>query len=313
MTDRSGDAPQNMSRPSQAPAERAAGAPLVMLPGLMGNAEVFLPQLRALSGVVPTMIAPLLGGDRIELIADHLLARLPARFSLAGLSMGGIVAMEILRRAPQRVSRLCLISTSPLPDTPAQAAEWEPLIIAARSGRLADVLRSCLPVECLAPSPQRLDILNSIYEQALALGPELFVAQARALQRRTDQQAALRRFKGPSLILCGSQDRLTPLKRHEFMAALMPNARLHVVEEAGHLPTLEQPDQVTGAIAEWLAEEDRQLGCPADLPADRQSAAATTQPQRISTPPAEPAAASPSKPLPPLTLTNPLKPSDPIG
>ncbi|AUQ70885.1 alpha/beta fold hydrolase [Phaeobacter inhibens] len=294
MADQQGGAGQTNSART---AERAGGqgiAPLVMLPGLMGTVEVFVPQLRALSGVMPTMVAPLLGGDRIERIADHLLTQLPARFALAGLSMGGIVAMEILRRAPERVSRLCLMSTSPLPDTPTQAAEWEPLIIAARSGRLEDVLRSCLPVECLAPSPQRLDILNMIYQQGCTLGSELFVAQARALQRRTDQQAALRRFKGPTLILCGAQDRLTPLKRHEFMAALMPNARLRVIEGAGHLPTLEQPDQVTGAMAEWLAEVAPRQGERSDPAPDIASAAAGE-------------AQSSAPPLPPLTLTNPLK------
>ncbi|WP_405110808.1 alpha/beta fold hydrolase [Phaeobacter sp. BS52] len=291
MADQLGRAGQTETR-----AGGPGSAPLVMLPGLMGTAEVFVPQLRALSGVLPTMVAPLLGGDRIERIADHLLTQLPARFALAGLSMGGIVAMEILRRAPERVSRLCLMSTSPLPDTPAQAAEWEPLIIAARSGRLEDVLRSCLPVDCLAPSPQRLDILNMIYQQGCTLGSELFVAQARALQRRTDQQAALRRFKGPTLILCGAQDRLTPLKRHEFMAALMPNARLCVVEEAGHLPTLEQPDQVTGAMAAWLAEV-------APDQDERPDPSRETAPTAAGG--AQPAAPS----LPPLTLTNPLKTS----
>ncbi|ATF17878.1 alpha/beta fold hydrolase [Phaeobacter gallaeciensis] len=294
MADRQGGTGRtNRARTAEQAADQGI-APLVMLPGLMGTAEVFVPQLRALSGVIPTMVAPLLGGDRIETIADHLLTQLPARFSLAGLSMGGIVAMEILRRAPERVSRLCLISTSPLPDTPAQAAEWEPLIIAARSGRLEDVLRGCLPVDCLAPSPQRLDILNTIYEQGCTLGPELFVAQARALQRRTDQQAALRRFKGPALILCGAQDPLTPLKRHEFMAALMPNARLCVIEGAGHLPTLEQPDQVTGAMAEWLAEvapdQDERPDTSRDIAT---IAAGAAQPEAPS--------------LPPLTLTNPLK------
>ncbi|MFS4580218.1 alpha/beta fold hydrolase [Phaeobacter sp. C3_T13_0] len=304
MTDQQGGAVQGGCDNHEATPGTSGFEPLVMLPGLMGTAEVFLPQLRALSGVLPTMVAPLVGGARIETIADHLLTQLPPRFALAGLSMGGIVAMEILRRAPDRVTRLCLISTSPLPDTPAQAAEWEPLIIAARSGRMEDVLRHCLPVECLAPSQQRLDVLNAVYQQGCALGPDLFVAQARALQRRTDQQAALRRCKAPTLILCGAQDRLTPLKRHEFMAALMPNARLHVIEEAGHLPTLEQPDLATSAIAEWLAEVDpRQSDVESSVstaPVQGQTHTRTIS-EVGGTPPAT------SNGLPPLTLTNPLK------
>jgi pimeloyl-ACP methyl ester carboxylesterase len=219
---------------------------------MMCDARVFAPQIRALSGQLPVMVAPLLGGERVEDIAIHLLHQLPARFALAGLSMGGIVAMEILRRAPERVSRLCLMSTNPLADTPAQAASREPLIIGARTGRMDDVLRQSMLPEFLAPGPQRIEILNQVHQMGMELGEALFVAQTRALQRRRDQQGTLRKCKAPTLILCGEYDQLTPVKRHEFMAELIPNATLEVITAAGHLPTLERPDVVNRVLEEWL-------------------------------------------------------------
>lgn len=227
--------------------------PLVLLPGMMCDARIFQPQIMALSTQVPVTVAPLIGGERIEDIAIQLLQQLPSRFALAGLSMGGIVAMEILRRAPERVSRLCLISTSPLPDTPAQAATREPLIIGARTGRMDDVLRQSMLPEYLAPGPQRIEVLNLMHQMGMELGQALFVAQTRALQRRRDQQGTLRKCKVPTLILCGEYDQLTPVKRHEFLAELIPNASLQVITAAGHLPTLERPDVVNRVLAEWLA------------------------------------------------------------
>ncbi|KAE9627562.1 alpha/beta fold hydrolase [Parasedimentitalea maritima] len=227
--------------------------PLVLLPGMMCDARIFQPQIMALSTQVPVTVAPLIGGERIEDIAIQLLQQLPSRFALAGLSMGGIVAMEILRRAPERVSRLCLMSTSPLPDTPAQAATREPLIIGARTGRMDDVLRQSMLPEYLAPGPQRIEVLNLMHQMGMELGQALFVAQTRALQRRRDQQGTLRKCKVPTLILCGEYDQLTPVKRHEFLAELIPNASLQVITSAGHLPTLERPDVVNRVLAEWLA------------------------------------------------------------
>lgn len=226
--------------------------PLVLLPGMMCDARVFAPQLQALSSYAPVMVAPLLGGDRVEDIASHILSMLPERFALAGLSMGGIVALEILRRAPGRVTRLCLMATTPLAETPDQAAMREPLIISARTGGLEKALQQSLPPEVLAPGPRRLEVLNLARDMGLDLGAELFVDQSRALQRRLDQQANLRRCQVPTLILCGEYDRLTPVKRHEFMAELIPHAGLEVIPGAGHLPGLEQPEAVNRAMMQWL-------------------------------------------------------------
>ena len=228
--------------------------PLVFLPGMMCDARVFAPQVTALSRDYVVTVAPITLGERIEEIASAILPLLPHKFALAGLSMGGIVAMEILRKAPDRVTRLALMDTNALAETPASAAAYEPLIIGAKAGRLDDMMRQMMRPEYLAPGAQRVEVLNSFLDMARDLGPDVFIRQIRALQRRRDQQATLRKCKCPTLVMCGELDGLTPLKRHTFMADLIPYADLKVIPDAGHLPTLEQPERVTAVLRDWLKQ-----------------------------------------------------------
>lgn len=230
--------------------------PVVLLPGMMCDARLFAPQLADLSRERAVMVAPITQGERIEEIASGLLDVLPDRFALAGLSMGGIVAMEVLRRAPGRVTRLALMDTNPLAETPQSAAQYEPLIIGAKAGRLDEMITQMIRPDFLAPGPGRAEVLALVRQMAADLGPEVFVRQVRALQRRRDNQAALRRCKVPALVLCGAHDGLTPVKRHRFMAELIPQASLCILEGAGHLPTLEAPGEVCRALREWLAVAD---------------------------------------------------------
>ncbi|WP_299777754.1 alpha/beta fold hydrolase [uncultured Roseobacter sp.] len=226
--------------------------PLVFLPGLMCDARLFGPQIAALSSDTAVMVGPITQGERVEEIASGLLDQLPGRFALAGLSMGGIVAMEILRRAPDRVTRIALMDTNPLAETPQVAAAREPQIVAARTGRMLDVMREEMKPNYLAPGPHQQAVLDLVMDMADALGPEVFVRQSRALQRRRDQQSTLRKCKVPALVLCGAHDALCPVKRHEFMSELIPYATLKVLPNAGHLPTLEQPDETTQALRDWM-------------------------------------------------------------
>lgn len=226
--------------------------PLVLLPGMMCDDRVFAPQIRALGSQRAIMIAPVTKGGRIEQIAMGLLDQLPQRFALAGHGMGGVVAMEILNRVPRRVTRLCLLSTNPLPETPAFAAAREPMIIGAQSGRLDEVIREMIPPDYLAPGPARLKISNLLADMAGDLGPEVFVAQSRAMQRRPDQQSTLRKCKVPTRIICGESDPLTPARRQDFMVRLIRDTTLTIIEGAGHLPMLEQPEQTTQALRDWL-------------------------------------------------------------
>ena len=228
--------------------------PLVLLPGMMCDARVYASQVAAFSTALTIIAAPVTGGDRIEEIASRLLDGLPRRFALVGHSMGGIVAMELLRRAPDRVSRFALMNTNSLAETPQAAADMEPIVIKLKSGRLEDAVKALIPPDALAPGATRAAVMAQVQEMARAVGPEVIVRQVRAMQRRRDYQAVLRKAKQPALVLCGEHDRLTPAKRHELMAGLMEGARLEVIGGAGHLPMLEQPDVVNHALYHWMQQ-----------------------------------------------------------
>lgn len=221
---------------------------------MMCDGRLFSHQFLALNRERAVMIAPLTGASTVGALAQQVLDQAPKRFALAGLSMGGIVAMEMMARAPDRISRFALMDTNPLAETPQVAAAREPHIVGAQSGRLEEIMREEMKPRYLAPGPGRVDVMNTVMEMARDLGPEIFVAQSRALQRRPDQQKVLRAVKVPTLVLCGVHDALCPVKRHEFMAELIPGAKLRLIEDAGHLPTLEQPERTTEALREWLGD-----------------------------------------------------------
>src|SRR6056297_710701 len=225
--------------------------PLVFLPGMMCDARLFGPQIAALSPDCAVTVAPVTGGDRIEEIASGLLDVLPRKFALAGLSMGGIVAMELLRRAPERITRLALMDTNALAETPQTAADYEPLIIKLKAGLLDQAVSAIMRPDYLAPGSERATVLHTVTKMAENIGAAAILRQARALQRRRDYQPSLRACKVPTLVLCGEYDTLTPLRRHEHMAGITPFAELAVIRDAGHLPTLEAPDAVTAALRAW--------------------------------------------------------------
>ena len=228
--------------------------PIVFLPGMMCDARLFAPQLDALSRERAIMVAPTCVGDRIEEIASNVLTSAPAKFALAGLSMGGIVAMEVYRRAPERVTRIALMSTNPMAELPDRAAAREPQIVKVKAGRLPEVMADEMKPQYLAQGPYRQEILNLCMDMAEALGPDVFIRQSRALQRRRDQQATLRKIKCPALVLCGEHDQLCPPERHQFMAELIPYSIFKVIGGAGHLPTLEQATVVNALMREWLRQ-----------------------------------------------------------
>ena len=225
--------------------------PLVLIPGMMCDARMW-------GGIDQGLGAPVIhhiptGAETMPDLAALFLADAPPRFALAGLSMGGILAMEILRQAPHRVIRLALLDTNPRAETAAVQARRGPQIDRALAGDLEGVMRHDMKPNYLAPGPNKAAILDLCMDMAIALGSQVFARQSRALRDRPDQQATLAAFKGPALVLMGAEDRLCPLDRHQLMHDLMPQSRLHIIPSAAHLPPLEQPDATARALRDWLA------------------------------------------------------------
>ncbi len=226
--------------------------PLLLLPGMMCDARLYSPQIAAFSHERPVMVAPFGLHHTVAAIAAEVLAMAPPRFALAGLSMGGIVAMEVIRQAPDRITRLALLDTNPKAEADEIAARREPQIAKVQSGQLRAVMRDEMKPNYLTDGPHMGRILDLCMAMAETIGPEAFVAQSRALQSRPNQQDTLRGVTVPTLILCGEDDALCPLHRHELMHDLIPGSVLTVIKGAGHLPTLEQPDITNEALAKWL-------------------------------------------------------------
>lgn len=227
--------------------------PILFIPGLLSDARVFLPQIVHLGGKHPLHIALPTAGETVEQMSEAILATAPARFVLVGHGLGGDVALDILRRDNGRVSRAVLISTDPLAEPPATAAAREARMVAAKAGRLKEVVRQEFPEAALSPSEWRTEILALLQDMALNLGEGVFLRQSKALQRRPDQQKTLRKANLPLLFLAGAEDSLVPVRRQDFAAQLAPYGKLEVIAGAGHLPTLEQPEAVTAALEAFLA------------------------------------------------------------
>ena len=228
--------------------------PLILLPGMMCDARLFDPQIARFSVERPIMVIPLTGHDSFIGLTEEILANAPPRFALAGLSMGGITAMEIIRQAPERVTRLALLDTNPLAEAEEKALARNPQIDEVNAGGLRKVMRDEMKPMYLADGPNTGSILDLCMAMAESLGPEVFEQQSRALQNRPDQCDTLRDIQVPTLVLCGEQDGLCPPERHQMMRDLIANAELQIIAGAGHLPTLEQPEQTNAAIQTWLEQ-----------------------------------------------------------
>jgi len=225
---------------------------LVLLPGMMCDARLFAPQIAALQDRVRvTVPLPVSAPDMARLAMD-VLADAPDRFALGGVSMGGILAMEVMRQAPDRVTHLALIDTNPFAERDAVKARRGPQMEAVRNGRLSAIMRDEMKPNYFSHRDDSADLRDLAMAMAVDLGADAFIAQSLALRDRPDYEATLRGVRCPTLILCGRHDQLCPVERHQAMKAMIPHARLCIVEDAGHLPTIETPDIVTTALQDLL-------------------------------------------------------------
>jgi pimeloyl-ACP methyl ester carboxylesterase len=226
--------------------------PLVFIPGLLCTAELFTPQVAALWPHGPVTIASTLEGETIAQMATTILAQAPPEFALIGLSMGGMISLEIMRQAPERVRKLALLSTSARPAPPAQTTLFGEMLAQARSGDAVTVMSEGLTA-VLHPNHQQDPALRALNRRmATAMSVEAFARQAAAVRTRVDSRPSLAAIAVPTLVLVGEQDHLTPLDLAQEMATAIPQARLVIVPECGHASTLEQPQAVNYALREWL-------------------------------------------------------------
>ena len=226
--------------------------PLILVPGLLCDDALWAPQTRWLSDIADISVGETLIDDSFSKMAERILELAPRHFALAGLSMGGYVCMEIMRQAPERVERLALFNTSGRADTADQTKRRKALIELATIGKFKGVTPRLLPLLIHKDRQSDKELTNAVIEMAGRVGQAGFLRQQTAIMNRPDRQAEMVMYDLPTMVVCGRQDALTPLDLHEEMKELIPHARLCVIEECGHLSTLEQPHAATDLMRGWL-------------------------------------------------------------
>jgi pimeloyl-ACP methyl ester carboxylesterase len=237
--------------------------PLLLLPGLACDREVWKHQARGLSEVTTVDVADYGDSDSLQKMAQVVTDRAPRRFAIAGHSMGGRVAFEIIRVVPERVAGIAVLDTAYRSFVPGEAGEREN----AERHRLVDLAKS-QGMRAMAQDwvqkmvhPARLadgPLITSIVEMFGRKSPEVFAAQIKALLGRPDATSVLVSIGCPSLVLCGREDSWSQLPVHREMAALIPQSKLVVLENCGHMAPMERPEEVTAALAQWLEDSSNE-------------------------------------------------------
>jgi pimeloyl-ACP methyl ester carboxylesterase len=225
---------------------------LVILPGLLEDADAFTSQIEALRDALTVIVAELTRAETIADLAKHALEQAPAGpFSLAGHSMGGYVALEIMRQAPDRVQRLALLNTHARPDSP-ESTENRRRLMALAEKDFPAVVQSLMPKLVTEEHLRDQDIAGTISEMALGTGKDAFIRQEKAIIARIDSRPHLPRIKCRTLVLAARKDALMPVDLLEELARGIPKSTLAIVEDSGHMASIEQPGEVTELLEAWL-------------------------------------------------------------
>jgi pimeloyl-ACP methyl ester carboxylesterase len=226
--------------------------PVVLVPGLNCSARLYAEQIPALWQFGSVSVADHRRDDSMQALARRILANAPPRFALAGLSMGGYIAFEVVRQAPDRVVKLALLDTGARAEVPERTEARRPLIALARQGRLAEITDDQFPllVHHKRHGDQALKaIVRAMNDET---GVEAYIRQQEAIMSRPDSRPGFGAINCPTLVLVGDEDQLTPPELAREMANGIRAARLVIIPESGHLSTLEQPRMVTDAMVEWM-------------------------------------------------------------
>lgn len=225
--------------------------PLVLLPGLLNDHRLWTHAQATFAATREVLIPDLSQDTSIVAMAERVLEQAPPRFALAALSMGGYVAFEILRRAPERVERLALLDTMARPDEPNRARVRRGLLELAGLGKFKGVTPQLLPRLMHARSLDS-DVPQVVMDMADAIGREGFIRQQQAIIERADYQPLLTAIRVPTLVLFGAQDEITPLAEARFMHEAIAGSHLELIDECGHLPPLEHPERTSELLGQWL-------------------------------------------------------------
>ncbi len=234
------------------PTAESPPLPTVLVPGLNCSARLYAEEIPALWRFGPVLIADHRRDGSIAAIARRTLAAAPPRFALAGLSMGGYIAFEIMRQAPERVAKLALLDTGARPELPEQTARRRPLMELASTGRFSEIPDLQFPVFVHKKRHGDVALRQLVRAMAEETGPDAFLRQQTAIIGRADSRPSLGAIVCPTLVLVGEGDELTPPVLSQEIAAAIAGARLVVVADCGHLSTVEQPQAVTQALVEWM-------------------------------------------------------------
>jgi pimeloyl-ACP methyl ester carboxylesterase len=226
--------------------------PLVLVPGLLCTADLYAAQVAALGAGRPVSIADHTTADNLPDIARSILMNAPPRFALAGLSMGGYIAFEMMRQAPERITRLALLDTNARADRPDQMKTRHVLIGAARTIGVRAVQGMLLKFLVHKDRIADRELTSRVLLMADGIGVPAFIRQQQAILGRPDNRPFLAKIKVPTVIVVGEQDALTPVKVSEEMRELIPGSRLEVIPSCGHLSTMERPEAVNAILRRWL-------------------------------------------------------------
>jgi pimeloyl-ACP methyl ester carboxylesterase len=227
--------------------------PILLVPGLAGSPRIYAPLVPQLWRFGPVTVANHIRDDSVGAIARRILAEAPPRFALAGHSMGGYIAFEILRQAPERVAKLALINTQARPDAPEASQKRRVLIARVQAGHFHDVLDG-LFLGFVHPSRQGdADLCKLVHDMGDDIGHDAFVRQQTAIIGRADSRPTLATVACPTLVLSGDEDNTIPNAMSVEMADGIPGAKLVIIPDCGHLPQLEQPRAAAAALESWLA------------------------------------------------------------
>ena len=225
---------------------------LILLPGTLCNHIQWQHQLAHLQELADIQLGDLTQDNSIEGMAARVLAAAPSHFALAAFSMGAVVAFEIMRQAPERVTRLALLDANPGVFDAEGAAHWRQEVDLVRAGNFGALAGRMLQGMLHPNRREDTTLVRALREMAEEVGAEAYVNQAEALLNRQDSRPTLPYIQVPTLLLTGREDQACPVALHEEMAAAIPNASLVVIEQSGHMTTMEQPQAVTAVLSYWL-------------------------------------------------------------